>query len=128
MSPTYREGGSAKRWPYYSKSLFSKMGDKVKGGVKNLQKWLMSFMDTPKIYTICQIPDKFYTDNLLLLFLLLTFSSWRDTKCIKGSCTISLHYDNLHITFRNICDLCVSFPFIWDTKHSGHHIARINNK
>ena len=54
----------------YSKSLFSsKMDDKVKGGIKNLQIWLMSFMDTPKIYTICQIPDKFYTDNLLLLFL-----------------------------------------------------------
>ena len=49
--------------------FFITMTAHSEGGVKNLQKWLMSFMDTPKIYTICQIPDKFYTDNLLLLFL-----------------------------------------------------------
>ena len=38
MSPTYGGGGSAKR-RRYSISLFSKMGDKRKGGVKNLKKW-----------------------------------------------------------------------------------------
>ena len=39
-------GGSAKRCRYSIK-LFSKMGDNCKGGVKNLKKWLMSFMDCP---------------------------------------------------------------------------------
>ena len=29
------------------KSLFSKMGDKGKGGIKNLKKWVTSFMDNP---------------------------------------------------------------------------------
>ena len=42
-----REGGSAKRLRY-SISLFSKMGDKG-GGVKNLQKWVTSFMEGPKV-------------------------------------------------------------------------------
>ena len=40
-------GGSAKRG-CYSISLFSKMGDKGKGGVKNLKKLGTSFMDGPK--------------------------------------------------------------------------------
>ena len=40
-------GGSAKRGRY-SISLFSKMDDKGKGGVKNLQKLVTSFMDGPK--------------------------------------------------------------------------------
>ena len=31
-------------------SLFSKMGDKGEGGVKNLQKWVMFFMDGPFFY------------------------------------------------------------------------------
>ena len=30
-----------------NKSLFCKMGDKVKGGAKNLKKWVTSFMDGP---------------------------------------------------------------------------------
>ena len=47
MSPTYGGGGSAKRWRY-SISLFSKTGDKGEGGVKNLKKWVTSFMDSPK--------------------------------------------------------------------------------
>ena len=34
------EGGSAK-------SQFSKMGDKGEQGVKNLKKWMTSFMDGP---------------------------------------------------------------------------------
>ena len=37
MSSTKGEGGSAKMW-CYSLSLFSKMGDKGKRGVKNSQK------------------------------------------------------------------------------------------
>ena len=36
--------GSARRWRY-SISLFSKMGDKGEGGVKNLKKRVTSFMD-----------------------------------------------------------------------------------
>ena len=39
-------GGSAKRWPY-SLSLFSKMDDKGEGGVKNIKKWVTSFIDAP---------------------------------------------------------------------------------
>ena len=39
-------GESAKRW-HYSISLYSKMGDKEQGGVKNLKKWVTSFMDGP---------------------------------------------------------------------------------
>ena len=31
----------------YSISLFSKMGDKGEGGVKNLKKWVISIMDVP---------------------------------------------------------------------------------
>ena len=30
------------------KSLFSKMGDKGKGGIKNLKKWVTSFMNGPQ--------------------------------------------------------------------------------
>ena len=41
-------GDLPKRWGY-SISLFSKMGDKGNGGVKNLKKWVTSFMDGPKI-------------------------------------------------------------------------------
>ena len=43
MSPTRGEGGSAKRWRYFI-SLFIKItrGDR---GVKNLKKWMTSFMD-----------------------------------------------------------------------------------
>ena len=37
-------GGSAKKWRY-SISIFSKMGDKGEGGVKDLKKWVTSFMD-----------------------------------------------------------------------------------
>ena len=37
-------GRSAKRWRY-SRSLFSKIGDKGEGGVKNLKKSVMPFMD-----------------------------------------------------------------------------------
>ena len=37
---------SANRW-CYSVSLFSNIGDKDEGGVKNLKKWVMSFMDGP---------------------------------------------------------------------------------
>ena len=37
-------GRSAKKWRY-SISIFSKMGDKGEGGVKNLKKWVTSFMD-----------------------------------------------------------------------------------
>ena len=40
------EGGFAKRWRY-SISLFSKMGDKGEGGVKNLKKSVTLFMDGP---------------------------------------------------------------------------------
>ena len=40
------EGGSAKRW-YYSIGLFSKMGDKGEQGVKNLKKWVKSFLGVP---------------------------------------------------------------------------------
>ena len=45
MSPTRGEGGSAKRWRYFI-SLFIKItrGDR---GVKNLKKWMTSFMDGP---------------------------------------------------------------------------------
>ena len=42
--PFRRKGESTKRWRY-SISLFSKMGDKGEGGVKNLKKWVTSFMD-----------------------------------------------------------------------------------
>ena len=48
-SPTKGGGGSTKRWSY-SVSLFSKMGDKGKGGVKNLKKWVTLFMDSPRTY------------------------------------------------------------------------------
>ena len=41
--------GSAERWRY-SIRLFSKMSDKREGGVKNLKKWVTSFMDCPKLY------------------------------------------------------------------------------
>ena len=46
---THLEGGgaSAKRWRY-SISLFSKIGEKGEGGVKNLQEWMTSFMEGPK--------------------------------------------------------------------------------
>ena len=47
------EGGFAKRWQYIS--LFSKMGDKVVGGVKNFKKWLTSFMDGPMYLIPCCI-------------------------------------------------------------------------
>ena len=40
------EGVSVKRW-YYSIGLFSKMGDKGKRRIKNLKKWVTSFMDGP---------------------------------------------------------------------------------
>ena len=40
-------GGSAKRW-CYSISLFSKMGDKGEGGVKNIKKWVTLFLNSPK--------------------------------------------------------------------------------
>ena len=45
-SPTLSmgEGGLAKR-RCYSISLFSKMPDKGEGGVKNLKKWVTSFVD-----------------------------------------------------------------------------------
>ena len=43
MSHTLGEGGSAKSW-HSSISLFSKMGDE-EGGIKNLKKWVTSFMD-----------------------------------------------------------------------------------
>ena len=49
MTPPTKGGGpgrSAKR-RHYSISLFSKMGDKGEGGVKNLKKWVTSFMDSP---------------------------------------------------------------------------------
>ena len=52
-SPTWEEGGSAKKWRY-SLSLFSKMGDKGEGEVKNLKKWLTSFMDGPFVGCYCQ--------------------------------------------------------------------------
>ena len=44
--PLRGEGGSAKRWHYFI-SIFSKMGDKGEGRVKNLKKWVPSFMDGP---------------------------------------------------------------------------------
>ena len=39
-------GGSAERW-CYSISLFSKIGDKGEGGVKNLKKLVTSFVNGP---------------------------------------------------------------------------------
>ena len=45
-SSTYGGGGSSKRW-HYSISLFSKMWKKGEGGVKNLKKWVTSFMGGP---------------------------------------------------------------------------------
>ena len=42
--PLKGKGKSAKRGRY-SLSLFSKMGDKGEGGIKNFKKWLTSFMD-----------------------------------------------------------------------------------
>ena len=47
--PLMEEGGSAKS-QRFSISLFSKMGDKGEGGVKNLKKRVTSFMDNP-LYT-----------------------------------------------------------------------------
>ena len=44
--PLRGEGGITKRW-CYSISQFSKMSDKGEGGVKNLKKWVTSFMDGP---------------------------------------------------------------------------------
>ena len=44
MSPTQGGGGSAKR-RHYSRSLWSKIGDKGEGGVKILKKRVTSFMD-----------------------------------------------------------------------------------
>ena len=46
MSPTLGEGGSAKR-RQNSISPFIKMGDKGEGGIKNLKKYVTSFMDGP---------------------------------------------------------------------------------
>ena len=46
MSPTQGEGGFAKRF-CQSISLFSKMGDKGEGGVKNVKKWVTSFVNSP---------------------------------------------------------------------------------
>ena len=45
--PLRGEGVSAKSWRH-SMSLFSKMGDKGEGEVKNLKKWMTLFMDGPK--------------------------------------------------------------------------------
>ena len=44
-SPTWEEGDLLKGDII---SLFSEMGDKGEGGVKNLKKWVTSFMDGPK--------------------------------------------------------------------------------
>ena len=41
-------GGSAAKRLRYSISLFSKIGEKGEGGVKNLQEWMTSFMEGPK--------------------------------------------------------------------------------
>ena len=46
MSSTKEEEGSAKR-RCDSISLFGKMGDKEEGVIKNLKKWVTSFMDGP---------------------------------------------------------------------------------
>ena len=48
-SLAWGEGGSAQRRRYFI-SLFSKMGDKEEGRVKNLKKWVTSFMDGPRTY------------------------------------------------------------------------------
>ena len=45
-SPTWGRG-ICQKVTLLHKSLFSKMGDKGQGGVKNLKKWVTSFMDRP---------------------------------------------------------------------------------
>ena len=60
-SPTKGEWGSAKR-RRYSISLFSKTGDKGQGGVKNIKKWVRSFMDGP-LWSICIIWSLIITIN-----------------------------------------------------------------
>ena len=52
--PRRGEGRSAKRWSY-SISLFSKMGDKGEGGVKDFKNWVTSFMDSPYLYEIIKL-------------------------------------------------------------------------
>ena len=42
-----RERGTCQKVTFYSISLFSKMGDKGEGGVKNLKKSVTLFMDGP---------------------------------------------------------------------------------
>ena len=45
--PLRSGGGICQKWHYFI-SLFSKMGDNGEGGVKNVAKWVTSFMDGPE--------------------------------------------------------------------------------
>ena len=56
------EGGSSKRWRY-SINLFSRMGDKGEGGVKNLKKWVASFMDNRRRHTATLVCGKCSTGH-----------------------------------------------------------------
>ena len=71
--PLRGEGGSAKK-RHYSISLFSIMGDKGEGGVKNFKKSVTSFMDSPLVRAaekqhIIRIPICKYLSRYLHMYL-----------------------------------------------------------
>ena len=78
--PLSGEGGSAKKW-LYSIILYSKMGDKGEGGVKNLQKWVPSFMDglRKRLGLITQPHLHKYLDTASYFFLMVY--SWWEYVC-----------------------------------------------
>ena len=58
-SSTQRGGGDLPN----SINLFSRMGDKGEGGVKNLKKWVTSFMDNRRRHTATLVCGKCSTGH-----------------------------------------------------------------
>ena len=77
--PLMGKRGFAKRW-HYSISLFSKMGDKGEGGIKNVKKWMVDDEKTLFKTTI----DLFTYRNLYTLILLATLQFEVHYKVIVG--------------------------------------------
>ena len=76
---------SANRWRY-SVSLFSKIGDKDEGGVKNLKKWVMSFMDGPQVETtrkIIMLEEVTWINICFALSSSLYIREWTSTKLVE---------------------------------------------
>ena len=105
-------GGSAKMWCYYMR-LFSKMGDKGEGGVKNFKKWVTSFMDG-HIKWKPSPPLHYFTPSCVLVILSLV-----KTTChaiIRKVCTL---FPKLLLIVIALCFLHVVFSF-WRTQE--YHI------